>query len=236
MGYSFTVAGESFDSKRALQQRIKGILHGGDVPRKLADSDFLFMRKLLDRHPNANLKVGAGIRSIEVRQNEVYTQTRCFWALRVDGTETDFSYLECITPTGNRKKLWNACRVAIEPVMRGIKDKFFKQPRNLWICPITNQSMTFLTSHAHHCEPWSFDKLVRGFVSERGLNQDEPLTKPHGDGDIQDVFADAEIETQWLDYHSKRAVIQVQSIDGHKATTAAQASARLYIQPVSARR
>ena len=41
-------------------------------------------------------QVGAGIKAFQVRIHPEFDTSRCFFVLRTDGTETDFSYRKCL--------------------------------------------------------------------------------------------------------------------------------------------
>lgn len=120
----FVIGSETFVTQGALKKRIQEILRQYKNEQELSNHDFLFMLEVLKNHPNYNIKNGIGIKKIFVRQNPVYKNTRGFWLSRLDGSETDFSYLECLTETKHEKKFLNACRVAIEPYTQEYKKKF----------------------------------------------------------------------------------------------------------------
>lgn len=56
--------------------------------------DGAFLVEALKRHPEAVTKIGAGVRSFEVRSADYGTQ--CFYVLRIDGSDERFSYKSCI--------------------------------------------------------------------------------------------------------------------------------------------
>ncbi|KAG0597885.1 hypothetical protein M758_12G027900 [Ceratodon purpureus] len=54
------------------------------------------VRDLLEYHPNAEKKRGSGIDFIKIKRHHTFKDVRCFWVVRTDGTETDFSYHKCL--------------------------------------------------------------------------------------------------------------------------------------------
>jgi len=115
----YIVNGEHFWTKRQLTERVRRILHSYKPYQKLKRKDFKFMLSLLQNHERANEKVGCGVKAIEVRVNTKYGATNySFWIIRTDGSETDFSYQKCITPTSSlnlfrasSKLTYAGCRV-----------------------------------------------------------------------------------------------------------------------------
>ena len=57
--------------------------------------DFQFLMFVLEKHPKVAEKVGVGVSRILVDKNEVYN-SRCFYAIRIDGSKEHFSYLKCL--------------------------------------------------------------------------------------------------------------------------------------------
>lgn len=210
---SYVIQGETFATKSALQDRIKYILyhwpHGGRLPV----GDFDFMMEVLAMHPDAEQKIGVGVDRMEVRRNPVYTNTRGFWVIRTDGSETDFSYLECLKETPHAKRFLNACRVAIEPETMAFKNKFFGELHGeVARCPYTGEVLSFVGSHVDHKAPATFQALVDGFIAANHI--DVSLVKINGkavDGNFQDTFDDPALLRNWLEYHSGHAVLQVVS-------------------------
>jgi hypothetical protein len=56
----------------------------------------LILLDLLERHPRASEKKGAGVESISYGEHPTYAGTQCFMINRTDGTKEDFSFRKCI--------------------------------------------------------------------------------------------------------------------------------------------
>lgn len=97
----FVIAGEKL-TKLALEVRVRGLLHQAQLGVELDASDQAFMTDLLRRHPEAEKKIGPGIRAVRVTTSKY--GNRCFEAIRVDGTSTDFSYLKCLKQKRERAR------------------------------------------------------------------------------------------------------------------------------------
>ena len=121
----YQVAGETFPTKKALTERVRGIVAAYPDGAELSPAELGFMVDLLENHPQAETKIGAGVERITVIRNPIYTHTRGFYLYRVDGSGTDFSWVECLTPTPYAKKVRAALRVAIEPDTMEYKRRFF---------------------------------------------------------------------------------------------------------------
>lgn len=220
------VNNEVFKTKKALQERVREVLwfyRDGDVV-DMFDTPFLI--SLFMRYPNAEQKIGCGISHIMVRRNLVYRQTQGFWIMRVDGSETDISYLECLTETPHHKRFERACRVAIEPSIMGFKQLAFALSAGLIACPLTGDILTLTDSHADHIAPKTFKKLLADFVKIHGIDISGVSVNGRGvDGAIQDTLDSTELEKQWIAYHDANADLRIVSRLGNlshaKKTTVA---------------
>lgn len=208
---SYKIAGEIFSTKLALQERIKEILYRYQDGQYLSDNDFEFMFQVLKRHPDFEIKNGIGVKALFIRQNPVYKNTRCFWLVRFDDSETDFSYQECLKPTSQEKKFFNACRVAIEPYTQEYKRKFFDGLNGeVYLCPYTNQPLHFIGSHVDHKAPNTFQQIVRSFLKEYAIDVSKvKINSGALDNKYQDTFGDVDLERLWIEYHNSHAVFQV---------------------------
>lgn len=70
-----------------------GICYTYDLGDKVTDEDAEVLTQLVNMHPEATDKIGAGIDSFSVRSADY--GTRCFWINRVDGTTEKFSFRAC---------------------------------------------------------------------------------------------------------------------------------------------
>jgi hypothetical protein len=210
---SRTIAGENFSTKRALEERIRQILYHYRDNQYLSPNDYAFMLEVLEYHPKYELKIGVGAKAMYVKQNPTYKNTRCFWIVRQDGSETDFSFQECLKETPQRKRFLNACRAAVEADKQAFKRKFFDHLGDeTYYCPYTNEPLNFIGSHVDHRAPHTFEKIVEGFISENAI--DVSRVKINGseeDNAFQDTFADKDLERLWVDYHRRHADLQIVS-------------------------
>ncbi len=71
-------------------------------------------------HPDASKKIGVGVQSFRIAPDG--WSGMCFWIDRIDGTSTDLSYNECLSPSPWR---WftAAARSAIEPQIKMVRQQ-----------------------------------------------------------------------------------------------------------------
>ncbi|TXH46397.1 MAG: DUF3223 domain-containing protein [Desulfurellales bacterium] len=212
----FVVNGESFKTKKELQDRVRSILWAyrhGDIVNMF---DAPFLTELFGMHPSAVQKIGCGIAAIEVRRNPVYTNTQGFWIIRLDGSETDISYLECLTETPHHKRFERACRVAVEPSIIKFKQQAFDAAGGKLRCPFTGDWLSFAGAHVDHIAPKTFQSMLADFVRKHGI--DVESVKVNGkcvDGAIQDTLDNAGLEQSWIQYHDALADLRVVSRTGN---------------------
>jgi len=210
---SYVICGETFDTKSALQERIKKILYRYKENEALLPDDFSFMFDVLKNHPDFKQKMGSGIACMRVRQNPVYTNTRGFWIERTDGSGTDFSYLECLKATPHAKRFINACRAAIEPDIQLFKAEFFNSHRfETPRCPYTGEPLKFVGSHVDHKAPRTFQWLTEAFINLHSIPVDDiKINGKAVDNTYQDTFDDQGLERLWVEFHKRNAELQVVS-------------------------
>lgn len=165
-------------TKKEMRERCQTILYGSE---EVTGDDFDFMLTILNRHTESEKKIGCGVKRIWSAPNPVFTNTRCFYLERHDGTTTDFSYTHCITPKDKVKK---AFRNTIHPQI-----KSFRLANNMG-----------RDRHADH-HPESFESLVSRFVAKHGeckVNETE-------DNEYTCEFVDKKYSQRWYDFHLQEA-------------------------------
>jgi len=199
------VNGESFSTKAGLTARVKGILHG----RTALDEDSVaFLRDLVRRHRSAAEKIGPGIRTFRIVNVRPYNM-KGFEIVRVDGTVTDVSYLECITPTTPRHWFYASCRTAVLDQIAAAKDVAFAGSDSI-SCPITREMVTRDTCHADHAAPWTFEAIVDSFVVECAIDPSE-VAYVDGDGSVGSRFVDTKFAARFAAFHLERARLRIVS-------------------------
>ncbi|GFP97753.1 DNA-directed RNA polymerase iv subunit 1 [Phtheirospermum japonicum] len=80
---------------KKISQRLRRMLKAYPMNSKLKEQDKSTAMTALQFHPRWEAKVGKGVLDIKVGCHPDHKQT-CFFLVRIDGTEEDFSYIKCI--------------------------------------------------------------------------------------------------------------------------------------------
>jgi hypothetical protein len=102
-----------FASKAAAKARIRTLMAkyaDGERLDQPADAEFVF--SLLQRHRLAAKKIGVGVEYFTIR-TVLPWRNRAFYIIRSDGSDVEFSFVECLSETSHRARFQNACREAI---------------------------------------------------------------------------------------------------------------------------
>lgn len=162
----------------------------GRGPLVGADADLAF--GLLSLHSSVQVKAGTGIAHIYVAPGPSFGHN-CFWVKRVDGTCTDFSFHECLTPSSGLKKLTNAARQAVA----GQQIAWLRaNPAN--VCGHAGES------HADH-HPTGFKQI---FTAWLGAQPATPALSPTADASCEERFSDPAIAADWQAYHQQHATLR----------------------------
>mmetsp|Transcript_81148 Transcript_81148/g.233194 ORF Transcript_81148/g.233194 Transcript_81148/m.233194 type:complete len:248 (-) Transcript_81148:35-778(-) len=93
------------EDPRALRNWASAHTEVGQIKRRyvagdeLNADDFAVLRRLLDYHGNPAKKIGTGVRAIKMDTSEKWKGI-CFWVVRTDGSEEDFSVRTCLDNFG----------------------------------------------------------------------------------------------------------------------------------------
>lgn len=165
-------------TKKELTNRCREILYGNP---DVQDEDFDFMMGILRMHQEAEEKIGCGVVRMWSDTNPVYVHTRNFFIERKDGTVTDFSFTQCLSPSNHFK---SACRNAIRPQIKAFRT-------------INNVPSNYHVDH----DPESFDNLLKRFVAIHGKGK----VKDNQDMEFGCFLEDKEYEQKWYDFHQQEA-------------------------------
>lgn len=205
----YTVNDQHFRTQQELIVYVRSILGRYRVGQALDLFDYPFMLDLLRRHPDAEQKIGCGASEIYVGETPAY-HTRCFFLIREDGSETDFSYLECIRATPHANKVRLALRYAVDPQILAYKQAAFATT-DVVICPDTGERLVFATAHADHRAPLTFERLVELFLAAEGLVFDDIEVIPSTDLTYRDELADPALVARWVAFHQSHAQLEIVS-------------------------
>ncbi|PSC70438.1 Guanine nucleotide-binding subunit beta 1 [Micractinium conductrix] len=93
-----TVGYKTFASGKDAKAYYHGLISKLTKYQNLNDYEFHMVLELIKKgHPEAERKVGGGVRAIQVREVEISgSVTACFFLLHDDGSEEDVSYRKCL--------------------------------------------------------------------------------------------------------------------------------------------
>ena len=210
----YNINGIEFKSKKSVMDYVReNIYYVHPSHQFIPDEHFKFMMELLSHHDWSDQKIGVGVKGIFLKENEEYPG-RTFWLERVDGTKTDFSFIQCLSPSTVLKDFKAACREAIAPFVVEFKRDFFKK-ESLLFCPVAKIYFDFSDSHVDHAPPNTFEKIVMGFIEDRGIDVVNAPLVEHNDGKIGNRFSDKNFKSGWLSYHNERVKYRVISAKGN---------------------
>lgn len=192
----------------------------GQIVDSIEDHDDLVA--LLERHDQLGIsessKIGAGISYFERRLNrgEGYS-SHGFWVIRVDGTETDFSYVKTIKgmPMSVLEQYYGACRSAVGADLAAEKQRQFDHFADLdgkIPCDVSGVLVQFSEAQLRHSKPY-FGEIVREFRVKNGWSEDDlvALISTSNDAQISTKFRHSEDSEAFREFHHSRAVLHIVS-------------------------
>jgi len=202
------IGSKSFDSKKSAKDYVRGIMARYRESEIIGGTDDTFMRDLLSCHPEASQKTGAGVAHFTTRPDPVWRTSRHFVVVRVDGTDTDFSFHTCLDGRHNRKDVLQAMRHAVAEQIIDCRNAFFKRhssPR----CPYTGEPLTGNNAHVDHVPPDTFAELAARWLSRQGYRHDDVVLVPNADNQHVCEMCDPSQLLSWRGFHESQAKLRV---------------------------
>lgn len=190
-----------------------------DGPVTGPDGDWL--AALLTLHPDAAEKTGSGVAFIAVGPVPG-KKSRGFTVHRTDGSVTDFSWLECISPTSHRTRVLTAMREAVAGQVTAFKQSEADAGRLR--CAITGEELSWGDAEVDHADP-VFQALADRYAEVSG-GYDKIRLVPSADGMIGQPMV-PEDERVWQLYHEHAARLRILSRAAHREVTRRQQRTRL---------
>jgi len=174
-------------------------------------------------------KIGNGVDSFFRRRNtgDGYS-TPGFWVRRVDGSETDFSYLAAVrgAPKSNAQEFYDACRAAVAADLKAAKARHFKtygDELGRVPCELTDELITIESAHIDHAYP-TFGQLVLSFRAARGWQHEVrpgTVTVP-ADSQTTTTFVDPAVVAAFRQFHHGAAILRIVARTRNLAMSAGQ--------------
>jgi hypothetical protein len=212
---AFQIGNKSFNNKASLILFIKGILNKYDLNACVNNDDLSFLKFLLTLHPDYLVKVGCGVKAIKIKLDGHWGKTRCFHILRIDGTETDFSYLNCINNSASKEPLKmfkEAARTAIAEQVVTYLINYIKRTidsNGKVICEKTRTKILRQEAVVDHTPPITFDKIVMDFLEVKKLDLQQIEYHGFGDNEYNKRFKDEKLAKEFSEYHKRIAKLRV---------------------------
>jgi len=173
--------------KKDLIKKCRKILYKNNI----SFEDKTFLRDLLKNHPYYEMKKGVGIKDFFVEKT-IYGTTG-FNIIRLDNSTTDFSFIECISPKNNIRKIKCACRTSIKQIVEKLK--------------------TDKKKIIHH-ETISFDEIVNRWLKQ---NKDLDLHLNKSEDNNQEIyFISKNTINSFINFHNKYATLIEITLEEHK--------------------
>lgn len=179
-------------------------------------------------------KTGNGIDCF-LRRRNVFEgfSTPSFWVHRLDGSETDFSYIHAVKgqPKTNAQEFYDACREAVAAELLAAKTRHFKtygDEKGRVPCELTDRLIAFDEAHLDHAYP-TFGQLVLSFRAARGWQHAVPeniLTGPM-DGQTTTTFIGPAVGASFRQFHHAAATLRIVTRERNLAMAAGQRRPRI---------
>lgn len=205
MADPISICEETFQTKHALEKRVQEILYGYRTREFLCGESLSFILELLLRHPRYEQKRGSGIAGIRI---DPHMGKRCFTIVRTDGSETDFSYLKCVSYPSPRTEFMKACRFAVLPDILEFRSKFFSG-NPPFLCAVSGVQIYPETAHVAHVFPDTFCRLAERWASEKGFDMETTSLSGYEDGSIDKRFTDPSLTASFRSFHQVHAVLRM---------------------------
>jgi hypothetical protein len=204
--------GIEFRSQKDAIEHFKNMLGSYRNGQTIEGDDYDILLALLERHPEADKKIGCGVKRLYKDKTDM--PTSCFWIERTDGSKTDFSYRTAISAKGKSlyQEFLEACRAAVQDDLRLTKEKFFEKfsdQDGKVECDITGDKIAIYESHLDHKKPLTFQVLVNTFIGANDIEIKPEMLSVAQDAQFQTTIIDLELKDKFRRYHHKMAQLRV---------------------------
>jgi hypothetical protein len=217
-GNPVVIATRSFATQSEAKEFFKEMLNRYRPGDTVEEGDSLDLAAVLERHPEYAQKLGCGIERFEVMMTDHCTQ--CFRIIREDGTETDVSYLSCVTgkPPTQKQEVSKAFRRVVRVDLFRARDRFFaehKDANGLVVCAETGERIRRDDGHMDHRAPMTFEVIVMTFLSGQGLAIEAVPISYGRDEQVDPEIADKALADKFRRYHAGLAKLDFVKSDVH---------------------
>jgi len=202
------VGDKTFSSREKAKAVCRRIIQSYRNGETVKGDDDLFLRDLVDLHPDASQKIGGGIDHFTVANNPVWHKYKHFVIIRENGTSTDFSFTSCIDGSSRRRDILGALRGAVSDQIIEFKRKQFSLVGTAK-CPITGAVLTPHNCHVDHKQPNTFLSLVTRWIAAEAIQLGDIRISDSVDNQFVSVMADPAQNDSWRLFHRRNAVLRI---------------------------
>ncbi|MFE2283346.1 DUF3223 domain-containing protein [Streptomyces sp. NPDC059443] len=201
----YLISGERFRTQKALRERVRGIMNSYRYDEVVGEADEEFLRDLITRHPDYEAKAGVGVGGFVVVRTE--WNNRGLMLVRIDGSEIDISWEECLKATPHAQQVRGCLRRAVkEQVIAVVTEAFVQGPV---LCAVTGDSIASpREADVDHYQP-VFEELAESFIQEHGGLEAFAIAPDNVAGFSVAELGNAALVTDWQEYHRKHANLRV---------------------------
>jgi Protein of unknown function (DUF3223) len=194
----FSIGTHDFRTKTDALAEVRRILNSVQLGDTVRGEDGKLIAALMydGRHPETLEKIGSGIERIEVRAAS--HGTRCFWIVRSDGTEVDFSFVTAMNGQPSRKA--GASAAMREEISGQVSAYRRSQPQTVQ-CSICGSPTERDSAFVTYLNP-TFEQMAQQFADEHGGWEALPEVAI---GAYGRQLADRGIAEEWQSLHRAKA-------------------------------
>ncbi|MCX6953056.1 MAG: DCL family protein [Verrucomicrobia bacterium] len=194
----FNIGNRRFRTKSSALEELRRILNGAPIGEPITGDDGSLVADLLydGRHPEAAEKIGVGVDYIEVRPASYHT--RCFWIVRTDGSEADFSMMTAMNGQPSAKARVSAA--LREEVRDEVEQHRHSLPDDV-ACALCGSMTSPESAYMTYLDP-TFDQIATTFVDNHGgwQNIAEERVGPYGR-----KLSNRDLAEDWARFHRTNA-------------------------------
>lgn len=198
-----------FDKQGQADEFFKKILGSYEDDEYLNEADEELVFELLQRHPEAETKIGNGVLGI-FRAPSPEHPSSCFHVHRFDDSKTDFSYKACVranTPT-LKAQFYEACQRAVAQTLLARKRALFEASNGQIRCYKTGALTTFTSSDYRHTKP-RFRDIVQNFIKQKDIKISADMLSASKDLQYSTVFVAPGMVQDFVEYHQSVAELEI---------------------------
>lgn len=193
----------TFGSRKELREYLSQALVTTGRGNRVSEDLDAVLRDLIQVHPDAERKVGAGIDGFTVRF--MPPKSNAFFIERVDGSREDFSFHKCLAHldgTGFRER---EIKAKLRDVVKDETEAFRASLPEITECVLTGTSLRRNTAHIDHAYPNTFSRIISVFLKRERLTWSTFPIGASGDPVIGRIVTDPGVAWRWRSTHRTMA-------------------------------